>query len=216
MAAQDPAELFDLFEEDGTPLGRAKARAEVHRDGDWHRSLHLWVLLRSSPEASPLVVLQRRSMAKDTWPGAIDVAVTGHYRAGEGLEEVLREAEEEIGLTIGPADVTRMGLRRKRHRTETLEDNELQDIYVSVQSRALSSLTPGAEEVDGLLCVELDALEQLVEGSVTEIGAEELRTDGQIVSTALGLGELIDADDGYYEQTLEDIRGLLSEHEREC
>ena len=36
--------------------------------------------------------------SKDTWPGALDVAVGGHLRAGETLAEAVREAEEEIGL----------------------------------------------------------------------------------------------------------------------
>src|SRR5688572_13467258 len=35
--AQDPNEPFDVIHADGTPTGRVKTRAEIHRDGDWHR-----------------------------------------------------------------------------------------------------------------------------------------------------------------------------------
>ena len=36
--AQDPGEPFDVITADGKPTGRVKSRAEVHRDGDWHRA----------------------------------------------------------------------------------------------------------------------------------------------------------------------------------
>ena len=89
-------ERFDLYDENGIPLGIAKSRGAVHRDGDWHRSLHLWVW-GIGEDSAPFVIFQRRSMTKDTWPGALDVAVGGHFRSGESLAETLREAEEEIG-----------------------------------------------------------------------------------------------------------------------
>src|SRR3954469_2867720 len=98
--AQNPDELFDLYTSEGEPLGRTKARALVHRDGDWHRSVHVWVVLQSA--AGPCVLFQRRSTAKDTWPGVLDVAVAGHLRAGETVDDALREAEEEIGLSLAP------------------------------------------------------------------------------------------------------------------
>src|SRR5437870_920751 len=100
MAAQDPGELFDLCDERGTLLGRSKARARVHRDGDWHRSLHVWVVLAGEGAGGrgPEVLFQKRSAGKDTWPGRVDVAVTGHFRAGEGTAEALRECDEEVGL----------------------------------------------------------------------------------------------------------------------
>ena len=40
----NPDELFDVLDAAGRPTGRAKRRADVHRDGDWHRALHCWVL----------------------------------------------------------------------------------------------------------------------------------------------------------------------------
>ena len=36
-------ELFDLYDAEGHALGQAKARDDVHRDGDWHRSAHIWI-----------------------------------------------------------------------------------------------------------------------------------------------------------------------------
>lgn len=52
---QDSGEMFDVFEpppegvplssltEPPTPAGFRKARGLVHADGDWHRSVHIWL-----------------------------------------------------------------------------------------------------------------------------------------------------------------------------
>ena len=100
LAAQDPGELFDVVTADGQPTGRVKTRAEVHRDGDWHRAVHVWVT--GIDEHGPFLLFQRRSLLKDTQPGKLDATVGGHYRAGETLAETLREVEEEIGIAPVP------------------------------------------------------------------------------------------------------------------
>ena len=74
-------EFLDVLTEEGLPTGRTKRRTEVHRDGDWHRSFHLWIV-----KEGRYVLLQRRSQAKDLEPNKLDVAVGGHFSAGGGLE----------------------------------------------------------------------------------------------------------------------------------
>ena len=108
--AQDPGEPFDIITADGKPTGRVKSRAEVHRDGDWHRAIHVWVAGVDEHGASFLTV-QRRSPYKDTWPGRFDATVGGHYRAGETLAETLREVEEEIGVIPDLKDLRPLGVR---------------------------------------------------------------------------------------------------------
>ena len=39
-------EEFDVLDAGGRPTGRTKARSAVHRDGDWHAAVHVWVLLQ--------------------------------------------------------------------------------------------------------------------------------------------------------------------------
>ena len=90
-------ELLDVLDDNGNPTGERKPRSAVHLDGDWHRALHLWVVREGH-----LVVLQRRAADKDLEPLKLDVTVGGHYRAGELFVDVLREAEEEIGLVLRP------------------------------------------------------------------------------------------------------------------
>lgn len=185
--AQDPEERFDLYTREGAPLGRSKARALVHRDGDWHRSLHIWVwgILGGTPH----VVFQRRSLAKDTSPGLLDVAVTGHARSGETLEETLREAEEEIGLRVTLSDLARLGLRRRSVVREGLQDNELQDIFARVAPADLGALTPNEAEVSELVFLPMAAAAHALGGGAA-------------------VHDFVPAPDGYYARALASLEEL--------
>lgn len=214
MAAQDDHELFDLCSPDGAPLGRQKERALVHRDGDWHRSLHIWVVIQGE-DGSPHVLLQRRSAEKDTYPRALDVAVAGHYRAGEALEQGLREAEEEIGLALGPDDVVRIGLRRRADRRPGIQDNELQDIFVARTDRRLRDLTPFADEVEALIAIPLDEAAKLLSGEAAEArGIELLAATSKDPAPVIARSrDLIPAQDGYYVRAIRSILDVIEGRE---
>ena len=197
-APGDPGdELFDLVDEAGAPLGVAKPRRLVHRDGDWHRSLHLWVLL-DDPRRGPLLVFQRRSAGKDTWPGRLDVAVTGHYRAGETLADALREAEEEIGLRVEPRDATVIGVRRREDRgTAGVIDREVQEILATRAALALEALRPDPDELEAILGVPLEGALDVLSGRAED--TEAVCFDGVTVCGAPFVATgLVPAPDGYY------------------
>lgn len=119
--AQDPSELFDIYPDPPTtshfnsiikhdwgesyfpspqPTGKVKKRSEVHKDGDWHRSMHIWLYHADSTNDNVRVLLQRRSPYKDTHPNLLDVSCAGHVNAGDDvLETTMREMEEELGIT---------------------------------------------------------------------------------------------------------------------
>lgn len=85
-------EWFDVVDEHDRPVGRA-LRAEVHRRGLRHRSVHMLVF-----NARGAVFLQKRSLAKDNCPGLWDVSAAGHVEAGEDYAEAApRELAEELG-----------------------------------------------------------------------------------------------------------------------
>ena len=140
----DATEPLDVLDHAGQPAGAVKARAEVHRDGDWHRAFHLWVL---HPDG--YVLLQRRSPAKDLAGGCVDVSVAGHVRAGDTLLDVLREADEEIGLELRPGAVTFLEtLRSERSYPGGVVDREFQDVYaVVVPGRDLTEYAVRCDEV---------------------------------------------------------------------
>lgn len=174
-AAQDPDELFDLVRPDGTPTGETKRRADVHRDGDWHRAVHVWV---TGVDANgPFLVLQRRSMAKDTSPGRLDPTVGGHYRAGEGLEQTLREVEEEIGVQVQLADLHPAGMRICiNERTAGTIDRELQDVFFLRDERPLTAFAPEPAEIDALIHVSIPELLDLLVGARDDVPALSVAT----------------------------------------
>lgn len=143
-------ELFDLYDPTGRPLGRTKPRDEVHRDGDWHRSAHVWICTSDRG-----LLFQRRAADKDTWPGRLDASVGGHYHAGESAEEgVRREAREELGLTLTPDELIPLGVRRIESREPGIDDRELQDIYLLRRDLPLTAYRPDPTEIDGLIILD--------------------------------------------------------------
>lgn len=88
-------EIFDIVNERDEVIGR-KPRREVHRDGDKHRAVHVLIF-----NADGKVFLQKRSMSKDTFPGAWDSSASGHLDCGEDYDAcAVREVREELGFKL--------------------------------------------------------------------------------------------------------------------
>lgn len=155
-----PEEMIDLVRPDGTPLGRAKAKSLVHRDGDWHRTAHLWIV---TPDRR--VLLQKRASSKINHPSLWDVSVAGHVDAGESTETAaVREAREELGIEIAETDLRLIGTTRERWVIEERSylDNEIQSVFIverSIDPRLLV-LQPG--EVDDAKLVAISELRAAV------------------------------------------------------
>lgn len=147
----DPDELFDVLDEFGIPTGETKPRALVHKDGDWHRSFHLWILKDGTH-----VLLQRRSSKKDLEANKLDVTVGGHFGAGETLLEVVREVEEEIGLKVELKDLEFIETRQGERHYEHAIDREFVDVYAMRCDQALDQYYLRCDEVSVLYEVPLD------------------------------------------------------------
>ena len=90
-------EYFDICDENGRPLGETVSRAEAHRRGIRHRTAHIWIIRLVQGRYE--VLLQQRSLQKDSFPGLFDTSSAGHVPAGqEPLPSALRELKEELGL----------------------------------------------------------------------------------------------------------------------
>lgn len=150
LRAQNPDELFDVVDADGNPTGQIKRRAEIHRDGDWHRALHVWIYGRRDGE--PFLLFQRRGRFKDTAPGRLDPTVGGHYGAGETIGDVWREVEEEIGVRAVAAEMRFAGVRVRSSERETgIIDREIQDVYLWRRDDPLDGYRPNGTELEGLV-----------------------------------------------------------------
>lgn len=89
--------LIHVSDDDAQVIGPV-ARRLVHGNPSLiHRSVHVLVL---GPDGR--LLLQKRSMRKDTQPGKWDTSVGGHVGFGQSYEEAARrEAAEELGLELG-------------------------------------------------------------------------------------------------------------------
>jgi isopentenyldiphosphate isomerase len=90
-------EMLTLVTADDIRVIGPVPRSRVHGNPSLvHRSVHILVL------GGGRLLLQKRSMRKDTQPGKWDTSVGGHVGFGQTYEEAARrEAEEELGIVPG-------------------------------------------------------------------------------------------------------------------
>lgn len=87
-------EELEILDENNISLGFSKKRALVHKDGDWHKSVHIYVLNNKNE-----LLIHLRSSFKDLNPDCWDTRFGGHVLAGDAVEKtVIKELEEEIGI----------------------------------------------------------------------------------------------------------------------
>lgn len=164
--AQNPNELFDVVTETGDSTGIVKTRADVHRDGDWHRAVHIWVY--GVGPKGPHLLMNQRGRHKDTWPLALDATVGGHLGAGESVEDAFREVEEEIGVRIDPARLEWV-FQRKRSSGDLIPgilDRELQEVFIVRDDRPLTAFAPNVAELEGIVQVTVEDAGRLFRGDV--------------------------------------------------
>ena len=150
-------ELIDVLTPDGLPTGIVKPKPDVHRDGDWHRAAHVWIVASDGR-----VLLQRRALAKLTWPGLWDVSVAGHVSAGESaIDAAIRETFEEIGLRVAPEELAHIGeLRFHCELRDGYVENELHDVYILRRDVDPGSLVLDPLEVAEARLVRFEDLER--------------------------------------------------------
>jgi isopentenyldiphosphate isomerase len=150
-------ELIDVLTEDGAPAGLTKPKSEVHRDGDWHRCSHVWILASDGR-----VMLQRRALVKENWPGLWDISVAGHVSAGESaVDAAIRETFEEIGVRIAAAELVHIGtLRYSTQLRDDYIENEFHEVHIVRRDLDLAMLTLDPLEVAEVRYVSFQELEQ--------------------------------------------------------
>jgi isopentenyldiphosphate isomerase len=200
----DPAELLEIFDASGTPTGQAKPRAAIHLAGDWHQAFHCWIIRRGGTE----IVLQRRSLAKDTFAGMWDATAAGHWRFGESAEEAAREIAEELGLEIPFAALSYRGRETSAREFDSgLIDREYHQVYVLHDDRPLGAYRPDPREVIGLAAFAARGLIELLDGqrpTVRAIEAVAVAADGTLTAVDVVTGR-----DGVVPYSAARLRGML-------
>ena len=166
---------------DFTPTGKVKTRNQAQKDGDWLGTFNLWILTRD-PE--PAIIYQQRSLKKDWAPGKLDVAAGGYYGHGEALLDGLREASEELGVTINADHVKAVG--RKLFVGVTGDGtiiHKVVDVYLAEESWPLSTYNLQPSEVDGIYALPVRELLKMHRDEHYSFNAVGLNLHGEPVST---------------------------------
>lgn len=151
-------ELLDVLTGDGVRTGRTKAKADVHRDGDWHLASHVWLV---TPDGR--VLLQRRASKKENWPDLWDISVAGHVSAGETpIDAAIREAREELGLSLVASDLHHLGTLRWHALLNggAYIENEFHEVFVTTREVDLARLVLDPAEVADVVLVRPEEIER--------------------------------------------------------
>ena len=111
-------EYLDIVDDDDVSIGKA-SREECHKRRLLHRSVYIFLFNKDRK-----LLLQKRSMSKDLYPGYYTASASGHVNYGESYEEAAqRELQEELGIK---APLIFLG----KFRTVCEEENEISALYL--------------------------------------------------------------------------------------
>lgn len=174
-------ELLDIVDQGGMPTGNVKERSKVHRDGDLHRTSHVWIV-RDNDKGGIDVLLQKRSRNKDSYPGCYDISSAGHIPAGSDfVESAVRELNEELGIKVSENDLEERGMRMIHYddifHGQRFIDNQITKVFrIKMNDLNIETLNLQKEEVESVMWMDLDECEKNVENNTIEncIYVEEL------------------------------------------
>lgn len=152
-------EFLDVINPDGTSAGYSLSRKEVHRKGLWHRTVHIWIL-NSNNE----LLLQKRSLNKDVYPGFWDISCAGHLSAGDNnLSGAIRELNEELGLIIDCSELEFLFTVNQYYRKDddSFVDNELTDVFLLRKDIEIFLLVIDKNEVSDIRYVSVKELQNI-------------------------------------------------------
>lgn len=144
-------EYFDIVDENGTPTGDIISRQEAHRLGTRHRTAHIWVVRKVDNQYQ--VLLQKRSLNKDSHPGQYDTSSAGHIQAGDDvLVSAQREFFEELGIKAKSNELKYIGkfniYYQKEFNNSMFCDNEVAFVHIYQNDIDINSLKLQEEEVE--------------------------------------------------------------------
>lgn len=152
-------EYFDVLDYDGNKTGQTKLRTEVHQEGDWHKTVHIWIVNDRNE-----ILLQKRSANKDLNPNKWDISCAGHLSAGESsLEGAVREIKEELGIEVTNDQLQLLTtLKRESRYSLTFINKEFKDVYLLCFSVDVDKVQLQEEEVSEIKYVSVQEIKDMI------------------------------------------------------
>lgn len=137
-------EYLDVLDKFGEKTGNVKPRDIVHRDGDWHRTVLVWIM-NSQKE----VLLQKRSPTRKKYPNMWHISVAGHVSAGaDNVATAIKEVKEELGLDVQISDIRFLfSVLKSSKPSQELVENEFCDVFLIKMDVAVEQIKVNPDEV---------------------------------------------------------------------
>ncbi|PIS01326.1 MAG: hypothetical protein COT84_02745 [Chlamydiae bacterium CG10_big_fil_rev_8_21_14_0_10_35_9] len=150
---------IDVLDDHGNPTGKVLSRQEIHAQGKIHRAVHLYLFDKSNN-----LLLQRRSLNTDHYPGMFSISVTGHVDAGEDSREaVLRELKEELGIDRDNTNIEFLfSFRQDAEISPAYIDRQFNDVYAGWIDLRLEDISFDTNEVSEVKLVPFSEFETMV------------------------------------------------------
>lgn len=140
VTTSEPIEHVSLCDDDGQPIGTADKLLVHGTDTPLHLafSCHLF-------NAAGEVLVTRRALTKQTWPGVWTNSFCGHPAPGEPLDDaVRRRASVELGVAIEGLQLVLPDFRYRAVDASGIVENEVCPVYTAT---AASSVVANPAEV---------------------------------------------------------------------
>ena len=132
----------------------------MHRKGLWHRTVHIWI-----QNSSKELLLQKRSLNKEVYPGYWDVSCAGHLSAGDNsICAAVRELEEELAIVAKEIELSFL-FTLPQHYTSPdmlIIENEITDVYLLKRNIEIKDIDIDESELTEVRFVKLYELKSML------------------------------------------------------
>lgn len=152
-------EYIDIIDANGNSTGKKKPRNEAHRDGDWHKAVHVWILNDNGE-----ILIQKRAKTTDSFKNLWDVSVVGHMQSSEkSTDAAVREIKEELGIHAKTEELTPFFTIKNQLKDGAFIDNQYSDVYLFYYRGESAVLRKQKDEVSEIKFISLEHLEKLIQ-----------------------------------------------------
>lgn len=116
-----------LLSDDGQPIGEALKQDVHNADTPLHLAFSCYLFSRDGR-----VLITRRALSKQTWPGVWTNSFCGHPAPGENLEDaVARHAFSELGITVEDVRTVLPDFRYRAVDASGVVENEVCPVFIA-------------------------------------------------------------------------------------
>lgn len=149
-------EIIDILDENGNLTGETISKDEAHKNGVWHRSIHILIVSKDKTKT----LFQKRCPDKKLYPNTWDIAVGGHISHGEEpYDAAKRELEEELGLNY---EFTQIDLIKENLTHDDINSNEFIYTYILYEDINIDEITIQKEEVSEVKWITKKKMNELI------------------------------------------------------